>query len=211
MGKHKITCLYCEKTFISRTRGRLLCSAQCHYYFYKLKSNKHPLETELYAYAYAYAYAYELLEKAGVGVAPGVDFGQVGKRAVRFSYASSEENILDAARRLREYLGRGADEARLIRECLSSRPPRLMTRTVEKAFPFPTMASVTEGGQAMTRRPSSEPAGLLFLHFHGASVVAAGAILTFLTIGCATTPPTQTGGADTPRPLEATAEDGGRQ
>jgi hypothetical protein len=63
----------------------------------------------------------------------------------------------------------------------------------------------------MTRRPSSEPAGLLFLHFHGASVVAAGAILTFLTIGCATTPPTQTGGADTPRPLEATAEDGGRQ
>ncbi len=32
---------------------------------------------------------FEPLEKAGVGVAPGVDFGQAGKRAVRFSYASS--------------------------------------------------------------------------------------------------------------------------
>src|SRR5512136_504272 len=38
----------------------------------------------------AYAYAFELLEKAGVGVAPGVDFGQAGKRAVRFSYATGE-------------------------------------------------------------------------------------------------------------------------
>ncbi len=47
-----------------------------------------------------------VLEKAGVGVAPGVDFGQAGKRAVRFSYASSEENIREAARQLREYLGR---------------------------------------------------------------------------------------------------------
>jgi aspartate/methionine/tyrosine aminotransferase len=35
------------------------------------------------------AFAFEILEKAGVGVAPGVDFGQAGKRAVRFSYASS--------------------------------------------------------------------------------------------------------------------------
>jgi aspartate/methionine/tyrosine aminotransferase len=39
----------------------------------------------------SYQFAFELLEKAGVGVAPGVDFGQAGKRAVRFSYASSEE------------------------------------------------------------------------------------------------------------------------
>jgi aspartate/methionine/tyrosine aminotransferase len=50
-------------------------------------------------------FAFELLEKAGVGVAPGVDFGQAGRRAVRFSYASSEENIREAARRLGEYLG----------------------------------------------------------------------------------------------------------
>jgi aspartate/methionine/tyrosine aminotransferase len=54
----------------------------------------------------SYAFAFELLEKAGVGVAPGVDFGQAGKRAVRFSYASSEENIREAAMRLGEYLGK---------------------------------------------------------------------------------------------------------
>ena len=54
----------------------------------------------------SYDFAFELLEKAGVGVAPGVDFGQAGKRAVRFSYASSEENIREAARRLGEYLGK---------------------------------------------------------------------------------------------------------
>jgi aspartate/methionine/tyrosine aminotransferase len=54
----------------------------------------------------SYKFAFELLEKAGVGVAPGVDFGQAGRRAVRFSYASSEENIREAARRLGEYLGK---------------------------------------------------------------------------------------------------------
>ena len=31
------------------------------------------------------SYQFELFEKAGVGVAPGVDFDQAGKRAVRFS------------------------------------------------------------------------------------------------------------------------------
>jgi len=43
---------------------------------------------------------------AGVGVAPGVDFVQAGERAVWFSYASSEESLRDAARRLGEYLGK---------------------------------------------------------------------------------------------------------
>lgn len=50
------------------------------------------------------AFAFELLEKASVGVAPGVDFGRAGKRAVRCSSASSEENIGEAASRLGEYL-----------------------------------------------------------------------------------------------------------
>jgi aspartate/methionine/tyrosine aminotransferase len=36
----------------------------------------------------SYAFAFELLEKAGVGVAPGVDFGQARKRVVRFSRGS---------------------------------------------------------------------------------------------------------------------------
>jgi hypothetical protein len=34
-----------------------------------------------------HAFHYTLLKKGGVGVAPGVDFGEAGKRAVRFSYA----------------------------------------------------------------------------------------------------------------------------
>lgn len=43
------------------------------------------------------------MEKAGVGMAPGMDFGQMGKHAVRFSYANSEEDIREAAQRLGEY------------------------------------------------------------------------------------------------------------
>ncbi len=54
----------------------------------------------------SYKFAFELLEKAGVGVAPGVDFGQAGKRAMRFSYASNEENIKETARRLEPYLAK---------------------------------------------------------------------------------------------------------
>jgi aspartate/methionine/tyrosine aminotransferase len=45
-------------------------------------------------------------QNSGVDAAPGVDFGQAGKRAVMFSYASSEENIREAARRLAEYLAK---------------------------------------------------------------------------------------------------------
>ncbi len=53
----------------------------------------------------SYDFAFELLEKAGVAVTPGVDFGEAGRRSIRFSYANSEENIREAARRLGEYLG----------------------------------------------------------------------------------------------------------
>ena len=50
-------------------------------------------------------FALAVLEKAGVGAVPRVDFGQAGKRLVRFSYAASGENAREAARRLEEYLG----------------------------------------------------------------------------------------------------------
>ncbi len=52
----------------------------------------------------SYAFAFELLECAGVGVTPGVDFGEAGRRAIRLSYASSEDSIREAARRIGEYL-----------------------------------------------------------------------------------------------------------
>jgi len=50
------------------------------------------------------AFAFELLEFAGVAVAPGLDFGEAGRRSVRLCYAASEENIIEAARRIGEYL-----------------------------------------------------------------------------------------------------------
>ena len=43
--------------------------------------------------------------RSGSDRATGVDGGQGGERAVMFSYANSEENIREAARRLGEYLG----------------------------------------------------------------------------------------------------------
>jgi aspartate/methionine/tyrosine aminotransferase len=61
----------------------------------------------------SYAFAFELLEKTGVGVAPGVDFGRVGKRAIRLSYASSEESICEAAQRLEKYLGTRAGQSHI--------------------------------------------------------------------------------------------------
>ena len=48
--------------------------------------------------------AMDILEKAGVAVTPGCDFGAGGEGYLRFSYASSMENIADAMQRLKEYL-----------------------------------------------------------------------------------------------------------
>ena len=47
----------------------------------------------------------ELLEEAGVAVAPGIDFGPGGEGYVRFSYANSLDNIEKGVDRLRAYLG----------------------------------------------------------------------------------------------------------
>ncbi len=50
------------------------------------------------------AFAFELLECAGVAVAPGIDFGEAGKRSVRLCYAASVSDIREAARRIAKYL-----------------------------------------------------------------------------------------------------------
>jgi len=56
----------------------------------------------------SFAFARELLEAAGVAITPGIDFGDnAPERHVRFSYATSMENLEEGVRRLREYLGRG--------------------------------------------------------------------------------------------------------
>ncbi len=50
------------------------------------------------------SFAFDLLEHAGVGVTPGVDFGQNAEGYIRFTYANSEENIEEALQRIRNFL-----------------------------------------------------------------------------------------------------------
>jgi aspartate/methionine/tyrosine aminotransferase len=54
----------------------------------------------------SYALAFEILERAKVGVTPGVDFGSNGEGYLRFSYANSKDNIAEALRRLEVFLAR---------------------------------------------------------------------------------------------------------
>jgi len=51
----------------------------------------------------SYALAFDILEKAHVGVAPGIDFGPHGEGYLRFSYATSIENIEKGMDRLEKY------------------------------------------------------------------------------------------------------------
>lgn len=52
----------------------------------------------------SYKLAFDILEKAHVGVTPGVDFGENGEGYLRFSYAISMENIAKGMDRLEKYL-----------------------------------------------------------------------------------------------------------
>jgi aspartate/methionine/tyrosine aminotransferase len=52
----------------------------------------------------SYQLAFDILEKAHVGVTPGIDFGQNGEGYLRFSYANSMENIEEGMQRLEKYL-----------------------------------------------------------------------------------------------------------
>jgi aspartate/methionine/tyrosine aminotransferase len=50
------------------------------------------------------ALAFELLERAHVGVCPGIDFGEAGEGWLRFCAAASEASIAEALARLRRVL-----------------------------------------------------------------------------------------------------------
>ena len=52
----------------------------------------------------SYKLAFDILEKACVGVTPGIDFGQGGEGYLRFSYANSLANIEEGMNRLERYL-----------------------------------------------------------------------------------------------------------
>jgi aspartate/methionine/tyrosine aminotransferase len=60
----------------------------------------------------SYALAFDILERAHVGVTPGIDFGDNGEGYLRFSYANSIENMAEGFDRLERYLQqRGAASA----------------------------------------------------------------------------------------------------
>ncbi|MBM4287327.1 MAG: pyridoxal phosphate-dependent aminotransferase [Deltaproteobacteria bacterium] len=52
----------------------------------------------------SYQLAFDILERAHVGVTPGIDFGPGGEGFLRFSYANSLENLAEALHRLEGYL-----------------------------------------------------------------------------------------------------------
>jgi aspartate/methionine/tyrosine aminotransferase len=54
----------------------------------------------------SYKLAFDMLEKAHVGVAPGIDFGKNGEGYLRFCYANSMENIEEGMERLETYLNK---------------------------------------------------------------------------------------------------------
>jgi aspartate/methionine/tyrosine aminotransferase len=51
----------------------------------------------------SYSLAFDILDKAHVGVSPGIDFGRNGEGYLRFSYANSLENIAEGMNRLETY------------------------------------------------------------------------------------------------------------
>jgi len=52
----------------------------------------------------SYSLALDILDKAHVGVTPGIDFGKNGEGYLRFSYANSMENLEKGLNRLEQYL-----------------------------------------------------------------------------------------------------------
>uniref|UniRef100_A0A7C3V4U0 Aminotransferase n=1 Tax=Desulfobacca acetoxidans TaxID=60893 RepID=A0A7C3V4U0_9BACT len=67
--------------------------------FYVFVNDRHLSEN-------SYTLAFDILEQAGVGVTPGIDFGAGGEGYLRLSYANSMENLAEALGRLKAYLER---------------------------------------------------------------------------------------------------------
>jgi aspartate/methionine/tyrosine aminotransferase len=52
------------------------------------------------------ALVFQILEEAGVGTTPGIDFGSGAEGFLRFSYATSIENIREALSRLKAFISK---------------------------------------------------------------------------------------------------------
>ncbi len=51
----------------------------------------------------SYKLSFDILDKAGVAVTPGIDFGDGGEGYIRFSYATSRERITEGIKRVTDY------------------------------------------------------------------------------------------------------------
>jgi len=67
----------------------------------------------------SYDLAFEILEEAGVGVSPGIDFGENGEGYIRISYANSLENIEEGLNRIQKFIKRRRNEGRFSEKRLS--------------------------------------------------------------------------------------------
>ena len=65
--------------------------------FYMLANARHLCSS-------SYDLAFEILDQAGVGVSPGIDFGTNAEGFLRFSYANSIENIKEGLDRIEAFL-----------------------------------------------------------------------------------------------------------
>jgi (5-formylfuran-3-yl)methyl phosphate transaminase len=65
--------------------------------FYVFANSRHISEN-------SFDLAFDILEKAHIGVTPGIDFGKGGEGYLRFSYANSIENIAEGMNRLEKYV-----------------------------------------------------------------------------------------------------------
>jgi aspartate/methionine/tyrosine aminotransferase len=65
--------------------------------FYMLVNAKHISQN-------SYELAFKMLEKARVGVSPGIDFGRNAEGYLRFSYANSLDNIMEGLDRVEHFL-----------------------------------------------------------------------------------------------------------
>ena len=87
-----------RKAMIDGIRGlgfRVLTEPQGAFYLFVDASKINPNSHEL---------AFDILEKAHVAVTPGIDFGLGGEGYLRFSYATSVENINEGIERLGQYI-----------------------------------------------------------------------------------------------------------
>ena len=93
------------------------------------------------------ALAYDILEKAHLGVTPGIDFGPGGEGHLRFSYANSLENIEEGLERLGRYMEAMVDRLRSAQRQYQG----LFENATEGVFQTSLDGRITSANKALAR------------------------------------------------------------